>query len=132
MAKLETDIPIYYLFEDRGKWTKTDTRLTKEINNHVFRHKGRFNTAGHAFYPQWPEPEFKSKVKAAWMVDKQGFQVARTGFVQRDHDKNHRFCQPCGNGECRIQVIRRLEWNIKARMWTLIPLEDEQGANSNQ
>lgn len=132
MAKLETDVPIFYLYENNGQWTRTDKNLTKDINNHVFRHKGRFDTCGHSFYPQWTKPTDPEQIRTAWMVDASGYQVARTGTVQRDHDRTHRFCKTIGNGECLIQVIRKLRYDPSVRMWVLLPLKDEAGAENTK
>lgn len=130
MVKRTNDVPAYYIFEDRGKWTRTDKHLTKEINNHVFR-RADFDTVGHSFYPQWSKPDDPNEERTAWMVDAGGFQVARTGNVIRDHNRTHRFCKQIGGGECIIQVIRKVRWDDKVKLWTLVPLENEAiGANN--
>lgn len=131
MAKRTNDVPAYYVFEDRGKWTRTSAQLTKELNNHVFR-RIDFDTCGHSFYPQWTAPLDPDEERTAWMVDSQGFQVARTGFIITEHNRTHRFCKPRGGGECIVQVIRKVVFDQKTKLWILKPLENEaQGASTD-
>lgn len=120
----QNDIPDYYLYKDGDQWMKTSKETTREINDWLFRRTGTFDTAGRAFYPQWNEPDYKTETRVAWRITEDGHRVARWSWVIRDHDKNHRQCQPLGNGTCGIKVLRMTSWDAQKRMWTLLPLEN--------
>lgn len=111
-------IPIYYLFKnDQGRWTKTDEKLTKEINEHVFRRKP-FDTTGRAFYPQWSEPEMKTDVQPAWYLNAEGECKVRWTITACSHKRSHHGCTPLGHGDCLQQKPLMMSWDPKHKMWT--------------
>lgn len=115
-----SDIPTAYLYEvEPKKWIKSDKILTAEINAHIF-HNHDFNPAGREFYPQWPEPRFKTKTHPAWKLDKTGARVIRTKRIETDHHKSHAACRQLGNGKCEQIIAERLGWDSKAKIWTRI------------
>lgn len=121
----ENDIPNFYIYEHNGKWMRTSEATTREINDWQFRRKGTFDTAGHSFYPQWTEPDFKTEQKIAWRITKDGDRVARWSWVVHSHDKSHRFCKPLKDGNCAHKVLRKLSWDPKVRLWTLDKLDGQ-------
>lgn len=115
--------PTFYIYEEADGWKRTDDALTKEINGHVF--LGRdFQTNGRSFYPQWPEPEFKSERRQAWLLDANGEVRARWYFKEVDHTKHHHRCDKIGQGRCRIQVPLKLSYDPQKKFWTKCPDPD--------
>lgn len=113
--------PTFYLFEDSDGWHKSNENLTKDINFHIF--CGRpFDCAGKTFFPQWPEPEFKSKIMQAWRLDADGDIKARWYWKEVDHKKSHSKCELTSAGKCRIQVPLKMRWDDTKKFW--IKLED--------
>ena len=121
----QSDWPTSYLYQDQDGWHSTDKQLTKEINHHVFL-RADFDTAGRAFYPQWPEPTDKTTTKVAWILKANGERAARWRWIERDHQKWHADCQLTTPGRCRSRVLQRLSYDPAKRFWTRIEDAHEQ------
>lgn len=116
----QSDYPTFYIYEKpKGEWHRTDERLTREINRHIYL-KTPFDTAGIAFYPQWDEPASKSEIRAAWMLRADGTQAARWTWVERDHHKWHASCELTNSGKCRSRVLLWLSYDPAKKFWTKI------------
>ena len=112
--------PSFYLYKgEAGKWFRTSKELTAEINKHVF-YRQDFDTQGHAFIPQWPEPDFKSQTKPAWYLHGDGQIRMRWTFTIKDHKRSHGGCTPLGDGSCLQQCPLKVGWEPKHKMWTII------------
>lgn len=116
---MSTAWPTYYVYEDRDGWKKTDERLTKDINQHIFFGR-QFDTAGRSFYPQWPEPANKTEKRQAWLIDANGEMRARCYTKEVDHTKHHYGCEQLGQGRCRIAVPLKLSYDIQKKLWTKV------------
>ena len=102
-----------------GEWHRTDERLTREINRHVFLNAD-FDCAGRAFYPQWPEPASKTTTKAAWILRPDGTRSARWAWIERDHARWHASCELTDKGRCRSRVLIWLSYDPVKKFWTKI------------
>ena len=111
-----SDRPTFYIYECANGWRKTDKALTDAINSHIFG-TGKLDTAGRSFYPQWPEPDYKSDTRPAWRVNSEGIMVVRTYWRIRDHDKR-----------CGFRCAHRLAWNADKKLWTLVDTINEATA----
>lgn len=112
--------PTFYVFKNKdGKWTKTDTALTKEINRHIFYYKD-FDCQGFNFIPQWDEPEFKSTTKPAWYLSKEGDVKVRWTIVVNEHKKLHHGCTTLKDGSCLQQCPARVGWDPDKKFWTIV------------
>lgn len=115
-----SDWPSFYLYEHpAGEWHRTDERLTREINRHVFLNAD-FDCAGRAFYPQWPEPASKTTTKAAWILRPDGTRSARWAWIERDHARWHASCELTDKGRCRNRVLIWLSYDPVKKFWTKI------------
>lgn len=125
-----SDWPTFYLYQGEGaKWYKSDATLTGQINRHVFLNEP-LETNGCAFYPQWPEPAFKSETRIAWNLAADGSRQARWCWQVVAHKKSHGKCKPIGNGKCGVKVLLKLGWNAKTNLWTLV--ENPDAATKDQ
>lgn len=115
-----SDWPSFYLYEHpAGEWHRTDERLTREINRHVFLNAD-FDCAGRSFYPQWPEPASKTTTKAAWILRPDGTRSARWAWIERDHARWHASCELTDKGRCRRRVLIWLSYDPVKKFWTKI------------
>lgn len=114
-----SDWPTFYIYESSDGWHRSDARLTHEINRHVFLGDD-FDTAGRTFYPQWPEPTNKATTKVAWMLNHDGYRVARWAWLERDHSKHHANCELTTNGKCRSRALIRLSFDTHKKLWTQV------------
>lgn len=116
-----SDRPIYYIYESEDGWHKTDANLTQKINSHIFSN-ANLDTAGRSFYPQWPEPDYKSDTRPAWRIDKDGILKVRTYWRVRDHNPNKHGnrCARIDEKHCGFRCAHRLGWNQDKKMWTLL------------
>ena len=113
------DIPTSYIYRAKdGKYYRSDKDLTAKINRHVFR-SGELDQAGAVFYPQWPEPEFKSETRPAWFLDRDGIRKVRWRWEEIPHVKSHYDCERLSNTTCRAKIPLRLAWDGKTKMWTV-------------
>lgn len=119
-TKSQSDLPTYYLYQDAGaKWYKSDAALTREINRHVF--LGRdFDQHGRAFFPQWPEPEFKSQTRSAWLLAADGERKVRWTWIITEHKKSHGKCTRLDKGQCAVQAPLLLGWDPQRKLWTKV------------
>ena len=102
-----TDNPSFYIYEDAGTWRKTDKSLTDKLNSPTFNDPSLLT--GHSFYPQWPEPEFKSQTRYAWRITPDGDKVVRTREIE--------------TGDKRRPVARvplYLRWDAVKRFWVVV------------
>ena len=112
--------PSFYLYKgDDGKWYRTSKELTAKINKHIF-YRQDFDTQGHAFIPQWDEPEYKSTTKPAWYLHGDGQPRMRWTLTVKDHKRTHGGCTPLGDGSCLQQCPLKVGWEPKHKMWTII------------
>lgn len=113
------DIPTSYIYRAKdGKYYRSDKDLTAKINRHVFR-SGDFEQAGAAFYPQWPEPEFKSQTRPAWFLDRDGIRKVRWRWAEIPHQKSHYACERISDTICKVQIPLQLGWDDRTKMWTI-------------
>ena len=112
-----TDLPTYYLYESSDGWHKTDPELTKRLNSPIFNDAKLL--AGRTFYPQWPEPQFKSETKPAWVMNPDAIKVVRCEKIERTHDKTHARCDKISDRTCTCTVAKMLMWDAKKKMWVL-------------
>ena len=125
-----SDRPIFYIYETENGWRKTDATLTQTINAHAFGN-GSLDTAGRCFFPQWPEPEYKSATRPAWKIDTDGIIKVRTYWRVRDHEPNKHGnrCARLDDKRCAFRCAHHLAWNQNKKLWTLIETENEATAD---
>ncbi len=121
-----SDRPTFYIYEDKGTWRKTDAKLTQAINAHIFG-IAPLDTAGRSFFPQWPEPDYKSDTRPAWRVDTDGIIKVRTYWRIRDHEpaKHGTRCARIDEKHCGFRCAHRLAWNKDKNLWTLVDTINE-------
>lgn len=112
-----SDIPIFYIYEDKGKWLRTDKALTAKLNSPTFNDTKIL--AGHSFYPQWPEPQFKSETRVAWRITTEGDKVVRFRKATRQHRREHGHCEMVGKSECAYTQPLMLRWDGGKKFWVL-------------
>ena len=124
-----SDRPTFYIYESDNGWRKTDKALTDAINAHIFG-TGKLDTAGRSFYPQWPEPDYKSDTRPAWRVNADGIMVVRTYWRIRDHEpaKHGTRCAKLADKRCGFRCAHRLAWNADKKLWTLVDTINEATA----
>lgn len=120
-----SDRPNFYIYESADGWRKTDAKLTAELNK-LFT-SGPASTAGRSFYPQWPEPAYKSETKTAWFIDADGTAKVRTYWRIRDHEpqKHGNRCARIDEKRCAFRCPHKLAWNADKKLWTLIETTNE-------
>lgn len=112
-------LPIFYMYEDKDGWHKTDDDLTHEIWKHLALGTP-LDTAGRSFYPQYEPPRFKSETKQATRVNSDGNEVARWFWCIRDHNRKHSRCIMLQPGKkCGVKRLARLRWDEKTKLWVL-------------
>ena len=112
-------LPIFYMYEDKDGWHKTDSDLTHEIWKHLALGTP-LDTAGRSFYPQYEPPRFKSETKQATRVTSDGNEVARWFWCIRDHNRKHSRCIMLASGKkCGVKRLARLRWDEKTKLWVL-------------
>ena len=115
-------MPIYYLFQDKDGWHKTDARLTDDLNkSFVMRRYTMSETElhGFSFYPQFREPnkdEANLRIPA-WRITGDGYTVARFRDVECEHKSWHRDCRVIANGICMRHKLIELEYLTEKKMW---------------
>lgn len=109
----QSDNPTFYIYEDAGTWRKTDKALTDKLNSPTFNDPSIL--AGHSFYPQWPEPEFKSQTRYAWRITPDGDKVVRVREITTDSKKRP---------TARIPLY--LRWDADKHFWVVIQPETNQ------
>lgn len=124
----QSDWPTFYIYQDQDGWHRTDDRLTLDINRCVFLRQP-FNTAGRAFYPQWPEPTDKTKTRVAWYLRSTSERAARWAWVDRDHHKWHSSCELTTPGRCRSKILLRLSYDPAKKFWTQVANINENKEN---
>lgn len=109
--KPQSDNPTFYIYEDENGWHRTDAKLTAQLNSPTFNDTSIL--AGRTFYPQWPEPEFKSETRVAWRITPDGTKVVRNRLIE---------------GEKRPKRIAlMLRWDGDKKFWVLNqPQQDQQ------
>lgn len=112
-----TDLPSFYIYEHQGKWLKTDKSLTAKLNSPTFNDKRILS--GHSFYPQWPEPEFKSQTHYAWRITADGDKVVRCVKATRPHKREHGHCEMINASECAYTKALMLRWDTSKKFWVL-------------
>ena len=107
----QSDNPTFYVYETKDGWAKTDAKLTAQLNSPTFNDTSIL--AGRSFYPQWPEPEFKSQTRVAWRITPDGIKVVRNRLI---------------DGEKRPKrVALMLRWDGDKKFWVLNePQQDQQ------
>ena len=119
------DLPLYFLYEDKNGWRKTNATLTKEILDHI-RYGKPFDCAGRSFFPQYEKPKWLSETKVAWKVNADGVEVARWFWKVRHHEKKHGTrCRMVDGKRCGVKVLHRLRWDDKKKIWVLVEVADQ-------
>lgn len=108
--KNQSDLPTFYIYEDKDGWHKTDVELTKKLNSPTFNDASIL--AGRSFYPQWPEPEFKSQTRYAWRITPDGTKVVRNEIIKTEK-----------RDYCRALMLR---WDCDKKFWVLNRSETQQ------
>lgn len=112
------DMPIFYTYQDKEGWKRTDASTTKEINRaFIMRKDGKFDTCKFSFYPQWRAPNDANERKVAWRITAEGQQVARWNWCECEHKTSHRQCEPIGNGMCKVRKLLMLRYDPNVKMW---------------
>lgn len=115
--KNQSDLPAFYIYELNSEWRKTDKALTKKLNAPCI--VGADWLAGRSFYPQWPEPEFKSQTRPAWRITPEGYKVVRNDILSRQHRKEHGNCKMINEKECQYTRAKMLAWDASKKFWVL-------------
>lgn len=123
--------PSYYVYEDKGTWLKTGHDLTKTLNFIYCGFPCKTDLAGHCFYPQWDEPEFKNELKPAWRILPDGTCAQRWYWMERDHSQKHADCKLLGNGRCATKVPCYVCWDDKTKHWVLADTPNKATINDN-
>lgn len=122
---MESDHPTYYIYKDEdGKAFKTTPAVTKQINAVLFLAHGAFDTGGRELYPQWGKPEMMTRTRTAWRVTKKGSRAVRWSWCYAQHHKGHHRCHQLGDGRCVLQKVRRLSYDTKLEIWTLVEMPE--------
>lgn len=111
--------PDYYLYQNDGRWYKTDDNLTKLISARIFAHKA-VELPKTVFYPNWNKKGQEGEKYAAWRVNIYGEQVLRWYWRVGDHSKKCKGqCALLDKGRCAVKVPAVLEWSSQANCWVL-------------
>ena len=102
--------PTFYIYEDENGWHKTDKELTAKLNSPRFYDPKLL--AGRSFYPQWPEPEFKSQTRIAWFIQPDCTKVVRTETIN--------------DGKRGYRKARMLRWDADKKFWVLCETQQDQ------
>lgn len=121
--------PSYYVYEDKGTWLKTSPDLTKRLNYIACGFNKKLDLAGHCFYPQWGEPEFKSETKPAWRILPEGVAVQRWYWMEQEHSSKHACCKLTSKGKCATKVPCYVRWDINTKHWVLADMPDKATIN---
>ena len=109
----ESDNPTFYVYEDKDGWHKTDKRFTDQLNSPTFNDASIL--AGRSFYPQWPEPEFKSQLRYAWRITPDGTKVVRNREITTE-----------GKRRATIHIPLYLRWDDAKKFWVLNQPQQDQ------
>lgn len=117
-------MPIYYVFQDKDGWRKTDERFTEDLNKSFVMRKYRIpigELQGFSFYPQFREPskeEIQEGIQIpAWRITADGEIVARWDFVECEHKSWHRDCLRVSDTICKRRCLLNLCWDSKRKVW---------------
>lgn len=103
--------PTFYVYETKDGWAKTDKDLTAKLNSPIFHDLALL--AGRSFYPQWPEPEFKSQTRVAWRITPDGVKVVRNTTIETERRT--------------YRKALMLRWDVQKKFWVLCePQQDQQ------
>lgn len=109
----ESDNPTFYVYEDENGWHKTDKALTDKLNSPTFNDPTIL--AGRTFYPQWPEPEYKSQTRYAWRITPDGYKVVRNREIPGD-----------GKRHAVVHIPLYLRWDDAKKFWVLVEHQQDQ------
>ena len=127
------DMPIYYTYQGKDGWKKTDKKLTDDLNRSFVMGSHKMSDkdlCGYSFYPQFREPSkdnpddieadgtFKKKV--AWRITAEGVVVARNHWVECQHLSWHRYCKKIDDNRCQRLALLYLEWDKNLKMWVRV------------
>lgn len=119
----QCDLPTYYLYESDNGWRRTNNEITKMLNRITIK---RNIVITHEYYPQWPEPEFKSQTRPAWKITTDGVRVVRCYSRRVEHKKTHgSLCRKLNGNECACTCAITLQWDDKSKLWVQSPLIDK-------
>lgn len=119
-------MPIYYVYQDKDGWRRTDARFTEDLNKSFVMRRYKMPVGelqGYSFYPQFREPnadEVRSGLRIpAWRITKDGEIVARWEFVECEHKSWHRDCVRVSDSVCKRRCLLNLVWDSKRKVWIL-------------
>lgn len=123
--KSQSDLPIFYLYRgEDGKMHKTSKELTGDLNR-ISVKKDLIITR--EYYPQWPEPDYKSQTRPAWKITPDGERVVRWYRRRCQHSRTHGngTCKLINDKECARTCAIYLQWDEKSHLWVQTPLIDK-------
>lgn len=109
----QSDNPTFYVYEDKDGWHKTDKALTDQLNSPTFNDASIL--AGRSFYPQWPEPEYKSQTRYAWRITPDGTKVVRNREITTE-----------GKRRATVHIPLYLRWDADKKFWVLNQPQQDQ------
>lgn len=119
MDEKNRNLPLYYIYEGKDGWHKTDADLTHAIWKHITL-GAQFDSAGRSFFPQYEAPRFKSETKPAIRITPDGDEVVRWFWCIRDHNRKHNRCIMLDGGKkCGTKVPAKLRWDDQKKLWVL-------------
>lgn len=118
MLSMHSDEPIFYMYEDKDGWKKTDKHTTEEINRSI-RSGIPFDTAGRVLFPQWAKPKNPRKTVVAWLVTKEGYRAVRYFWRIQEHSRACGRCKMVDDTTCAHQVPYTLKYDPNTAFWTL-------------
>lgn len=122
----QCDLPAFYLFKgDDGKMRRTKPDMTEALNRINIRKKPLELTRD--YYPQWPEPNFKSQTRPAWKITADGVRVVRWYKRRCQHNRTHGggTCRMIDDKECARTCAISLQWDAKTSLWVQAQLIDK-------
>lgn len=123
MKESQCDLPTFYLYRgDDGKMHKTDAELTGRLNRISIIKSGKLIIT-REYFPQWPEPKYKSQTRPAWKITKDGIRVIRCYLRRCQHTRDHGngTCRMIGEHECARTCAIYLQWDAKSSLWVQAP-----------
>ena len=121
----QCDLPIFYLYKgDDGRMHKTGKELTEKLNRITITKNLVISTE---YYPQWPEPDFKSQTRPAWKITTDGERAVRSYKRRCQHNRSHgnQTCKMINDKECARTCAIYLQWDEKSSLWVQAPLIDK-------
>lgn len=122
--KSQSDVPTFYIYkDDTGAFCRTNEELTKKLN---YISAANELVITREYFPQWPEPAYKSQLRPAWKITTDGSRVMRWYLRRCPHTPKHgNRCRMVNDKECARTCAIYLRWDEKTGLWVQAPLIDK-------